>query len=142
MSKERLQKIIESVNDDEKKQLEKIRNKKFKDYTLEDYMFLHEQAERVQDQQATIDSLSMAHDAIHREIPKDKHTLIKNIIGLNKRVQELEQWAFETKPYIKSLEQQNKRYRELLDDVINNAPLPKLERAMLKRSVKEVEESE
>jgi|SRR5699024_2188797 len=96
------------------------------------------------DQQATIDSLSMAHDAIHREIPKDKHTLIKNIIGLNKRVQELEdvldqdhrqdviegmyednerlkervqeleQWVFETKPYIKSLEQQNERYREAM----------------------------
>src|SRR5690625_4068991 len=31
------------------------------------------------------------------------------------RVQVLEQCVFETKPYIKSLEQQNKRYREYLE---------------------------
>src|SRR5699024_1277771 len=83
----------------------------------------------ITDQQATIDSLSMAHDAIYREMPKDKHTLIKNIIGLNKRVQELEEFkkkAEELHKYThinakksveekERLEQQNKRYREIME---------------------------
>src|SRR5699024_4209788 len=76
----------------------------------------------IEDQQATIDSLSMAHDAIHREMPKDKHTLIKNIIGLNKRVQELERELkvsqsihADDRKLLNGRTKQNKRYREAIE---------------------------
>jgi|SRR5690625_829684 len=42
----------------------------------------------------------------------------KWLIKQAERVQKLEQWGFETKPYIKSLEQQNKRYREALEEIL------------------------
>src|SRR5699024_886686 len=92
MNKERLEEIVEKISDQTYDRIIVPKTKITIDY--QDIKFLInviiEQSERVQDQQATIESLSMAHDAIHRVIPKDKHTLIKNIIGLNKRVQELE----------------------------------------------------
>lgn len=89
---------------------------------ISDYKAL---SNRVQDQQAEIDSLSMAHDAIHREMPKDKHSLIKNIIRLNKRVQELEKdnedirWMCANMSItLQELEKQNKRYKELINTII------------------------
>lgn len=48
------------------------------------------QQETIKECQSSVDSLSMAHDSLHRELstykeslPKDKHTLIKNLIALN-----------------------------------------------------------
>lgn len=46
-------------------------------------------AEQIEDQQAELDTLSMAHDEVHRLLPLDKHTLIKSVIELNRQVREL-----------------------------------------------------
>ena len=51
--------------------------------------------ETIEKQQAEIDSLSMAHDELHRGLQKDKHTLIKECIAKekeNKRLLELLQY--------------------------------------------------
>lgn len=79
-------------------------------------------AEQIEDQQAELDTLSMAHDEVHRLLPLDKHTLIKNIIALNKRVQELEELVEDYKTVNKELHQrgrkvrkQNRRYRATIN---------------------------
>lgn len=129
MSKKRLEEIIQMVNtfDDSSFFATLYGYEMDSKALISDFVYL---LKCIDDQQATIDSLSMAHDAIHRELPKDKHTLIKNIIGLNKRVRELEERVriFEMKyentgsimnrshqiDRIKKLEQQNKRYRQTM----------------------------
>src|SRR5690625_1012232 len=83
--------------------------------------------ETIEEQQATIDTLSMAHDNMARELSlfkeKDKHELIKSNIALNKRVQELEATVDSAMKAIDkteavrvkldNAEQQSKRYRDL-----------------------------
>src|SRR5690625_405054 len=49
----------------------------------------------IEEQQVTIDALSMAHDAMSKELSmhrkhKDKHALIKSNIKLNKKIKQLE----------------------------------------------------
>ena len=58
------------------------------------------------------------------------------------RVQELKQWVFETKPYIKSLEQQNKRYREVINNINEKAMLYGVDEQVyeaIKEAIKAVE---
>src|SRR5690625_3492395 len=80
--------------------------------------------ETIEKQQAEIDTLSMAHDEMHRLVKKDKHALIKSNIALNKRVQELEEANerlqsknIATNSKLFYLEKQNKRYREALEAI-------------------------
>lgn len=54
---------------------------------ISDFVFL---LNHIKNQQAEIDTLSMAHDEMHRLIDRDKHFLIKSNINLNRKVQELE----------------------------------------------------
>jgi len=94
---------------------------------------LLEQSEEVKSQQAEIDSLSMAHDNMARELSlfkeKDKHELIKNLIARNRevsklrdvirqnseRVQELEDKLTRIRFVNNDYDKQNKRYREALE---------------------------
>src|SRR5690625_629956 len=93
--------------------------------------------ETVEEQQATIETLSMAHDNMARELSlfkeKDKHELIKSNIALNKKVQELENHIdhlYDNNVHLKGdyrLQEQNKRYRAALEEIItleeyNNMP--------------------
>lgn len=80
--------------------------------------------------QSTIDDLSMAHDNLQREladikqhIGKDKHVLIKRNIALNKRVQELEDTIYrdERQAVLEGLYEQNKRYRERIEYMLEEA---------------------
>lgn len=126
MSKERLEEIIynigRSLNDNENVLIKES-----------DIKWL---IDTIENQQSEIDTLSMAHDAMHRKLstykeslPRDKHTLIKTIHSLNKRVQELEDtnnknyWiASDFKFENLKLEQQNKRHREALEWYSENSP--------------------
>src|SRR5690625_2489245 len=101
----------------------------------------------IEEQQATIDTLSMAHDNMARELSlfkeKDKHELIKANIALNRRVQELEDVNSQLERQAPGVEldllnmelidalKQNKRYREVINkffelegsykDIVNRA---------------------
>src|SRR5690625_1273799 len=93
--------------------------------------------ETVEEQQATIETLSMAHDNMARELSlvkeKDKHELIKANIALNKRVEELEEKLYqdERQKVIEGLYEENKHYREVINkffeldggykDIVNRA---------------------
>src|SRR5690625_1849499 len=81
----------------------------------------------IENHQAEIDTLSMAHDNMARELSlfkeKDKHELIKANIALNKRVRELEEerdeWKNTAQSYYmtnQELREQNKRYREAINE--------------------------
>jgi len=64
---------------------------------------------------AEIETLSMAHDDMHRLLPKDKHALIKSNIALNRKVQELEMRIADDKHYVAEIMEQNKRYCKTLE---------------------------
>src|SRR5690625_5095599 len=91
----------------------------------------------IENHQAEIDTLSMAHDNMARELSlfkeKDKHELIKANIALNKRVEELEEKLYqdERQKVIEGLYEENKHYREVINkffeldggykDIVNRA---------------------
>lgn len=97
---------------------------------LFDYYAIDWMVETIEKQQDEIDTLSMAHDNMHRLLDKDKHALIKSNISLNKRVKELEEelngngiqlgykgmYGRCNRDYAELLEQ-NKRYSEAIKDV-------------------------
>lgn len=83
-------------------------NKNFHSYecltTIENMNWL---IETIENQQAEIETLSMAHDNLHRGIEKDKHSLIKSNIALNRQVQELKE--------------ENERYIEVIESIEETA---------------------
>lgn len=97
---------------------------------IEDIEGLLDRAEMSYRLESEIDDLSMAHDSLHRELstykrtlPKDKHTLIKSVISLNKRVQVLEKDKKSLGDLIEKtaktawgIEQQNKQIKDAYKD--------------------------
>src|SRR5690625_1498855 len=71
----------------------------------------------IKEQQAEIDSLSMAHDDMHRLLPKDKHFLIKSNINLNRKVQELSRVISCVASREVEIVEQNELYREVIEEI-------------------------
>lgn len=86
MSKERLEEITQMVNsfDDSSFSATLYGYEMDSKALISDFVYL---LNHIKKQQAEIDTLSMAHDEMHRLIEKDKHTLIKNLIARNREIE-------------------------------------------------------